>query len=66
MYNSACFPSLIPSLFTSSLFTPPLRPLDPCLGEFILTGDNLKLPAVCKTIYSVNGKYAITYYDTIY
>ncbi len=32
--------------------------LDPSLGEFILTGDNLRLPEVCKTIYSVNeGNY---------
>ena len=32
--------------------------LDPSLGEFILTGDGLTLPAECKTIYSVNeGNY---------
>jgi len=32
--------------------------LDPSIGEFILTADNMKLPAVCKTIYSINdGNY---------
>jgi fructose-1,6-bisphosphatase I len=32
--------------------------LDPSLGEFILTADNMSLPAVCKTIYSINdGNY---------
>eukprot|EP00596_Hydrurales_sp_CCMP1899_P010437 CAMPEP_0119041584 /NCGR_PEP_ID=MMETSP1177-20130426/12575_1 /TAXON_ID=2985 /ORGANISM="Ochromonas sp, Strain CCMP1899" /LENGTH=324 /DNA_ID=CAMNT_0007007755 /DNA_START=146 /DNA_END=1120 /DNA_ORIENTATION=- len=32
--------------------------LDPSLGEFILTGENMKLPDICKTIYSVNdGNY---------
>ena len=32
--------------------------LDPSLGEFILTADNIVLPAVCKPIYSVNdGNY---------
>ena len=32
--------------------------LDPSIGEFILTADNMKLPEVLKTIYSVNeGNY---------
>jgi len=32
--------------------------LDPSLGEFILTANNLKLPEVSKTIYSINeGNY---------
>jgi fructose-1,6-bisphosphatase I len=32
--------------------------LDPSLGEFILTAHNMKLPEVCKTIYSINdGNY---------
>jgi len=32
--------------------------LDPSIGEFILTGADLKLPEVCKTIYSINdGNY---------
>lgn len=32
--------------------------LDPSLGEFLLTGDNMTLPEVCKTIYSINdGNY---------
>jgi len=32
--------------------------LDPSIGEFILTAENMKLPEVCKTIYSVNeGNY---------
>lgn len=32
--------------------------LDPSIGEFILTGANLKLPEICKTIYSINdGNY---------
>lgn len=29
---------------------------DPSLGEFILTADKMKLPDICKTIYSVNGE----------
>ena len=32
--------------------------LDPSIGEFILTADNMKLPELAKTIYSVNeGNY---------
>ena len=32
--------------------------LDPSVGEFILTADDIKLPAKPKTIYSVNdGNY---------
>ena len=32
--------------------------MDPSIGEFILTGGDLKLPDVCKTIYSINdGNY---------
>lgn len=32
--------------------------LDPSVGEFILTGENMKLPEICKTIYSINeGNY---------
>ena len=28
--------------------------LDPSIGEFILTAENMKIPDVSKTIYSVN------------
>ncbi len=35
--------------------------LDPSLGEFILTGNNLKLPDICKTIYSVNEGNTLTW-----
>jgi fructose-1,6-bisphosphatase I len=32
--------------------------LDPSIGEFILTGEKITLPEVCKTIYSINeGNY---------
>lgn len=32
--------------------------LDPSIGEFILTGEKLTIPEVCKTIYSINeGNY---------
>lgn len=32
--------------------------LDPSIGEFILTGEKMTLPEVCKTIYSINeGNY---------
>ena len=32
--------------------------LDPSIGEFILTADKMRLPEVCKTIYSINeGNY---------
>jgi fructose-1,6-bisphosphatase I len=32
--------------------------LDPSIGEFILTAKDMKLPEVCKTIYSINeGNY---------
>lgn len=32
--------------------------LDPSIGEFILTADRMRLPEVCKTIYSINeGNY---------
>lgn len=32
--------------------------LDPSVGEFILTAQNMTLPSVCKTIYSINeGNY---------
>lgn len=32
--------------------------LDPSIGEFILTAEKMKLPEVCKTIYSINeGNY---------
>lgn len=39
--------------------------LDPSIGEFIITADDMKLPAVCKPIYSVNdgtsSPYVIKY-----
>ena len=33
-------------------------------GEFILTGHDMKLPAVCKTIYSINDGMFIHYHTT--
>ena len=35
--------------------------LDPSLGEFILTADNIVLPETCKTIYSVNDGNYVTW-----
>ena len=45
-----------PLLSTRILLCPGYFPVDPSLGEFILTADKMKLPDICKTIYSVNGK----------
>merc|ERR1719164_171847 len=35
--------------------------LDPSIGEFIITADNMRLPPVCKPIYSVNDGNYITW-----
>jgi len=39
--------------------------LDPSLGEFILTADNMTLPEVQKTIYSVNEGNYLTWDDNM-
>jgi fructose-1,6-bisphosphatase I len=35
--------------------------LDPSIGEFIITADDMKLPPVCKPIYSVNDGNYVTW-----
>jgi len=39
--------------------------LDPSIGEFVLTGDNLKLPEIQKTIYSINEGNYLTWDDNM-